>query len=480
MACECAPGFIIEPKDGSCIKCEDGSAPNRWRSKCVPCDNSFKVKKDGVCKCSEDDFEVMQDIAEDGSELDKLKCLSCPGEMYPGLGLSHLGVLTDPNWACKKCEDPLKVYKGDTVRECTCKDGYKPLGKTCIIEADFVELDTEVGDMTAALSVKYKSLLDVAGKPLDKVEAIQSKTMTENFAPSAIGCKKYKRPEDCQTLANLCVLTLYDQTSAPCKFLNKLKKEANPTEAWNQGIPNIEYLRTENFLPKKYLTTSLTDESLGFTLKPEVFRHESKDQLTFYLAQYHLNGTFLGFTELSSQLSICEMTYDDVKVMRRFGTIIISDCSIHMEDLKVGIDGVQKKDANTFFEVFLEDSDGTLIDIPVIVTNWDSGKKSTNEEPNKSFPNVDHDLIQDEWHMVRRFFTIDTISGIKDSKTEPTYVRWAQNLEFKIQMDRTSQSSIFRPYIVVSYQEKDVESISKDTIYPVKFTYEYYCDYASL
>jgi len=262
--------------------------------------------------------------------------------------------------------------------------------------------------------------------------------MTDNFAASAIGCKKYKRPEDCQTLANLCVLNLYDQVSEPCKYLNKLKKEASPTEAWNQGIPNIEYLRTESFLPKKYLTTSLTDEKgFNFTLKPEVFLHESKDQLTFYLAQYHLNGTFLGFTELSSQLSICEMTYDDVKVMRRFGTIIKSDCSIHLDDLKVSIDGDQKKDANTFFEVFLEDSDGVLIDIPIIITNWDNGKKPTAEEPNKSLPNYDHDLIRDEWRMVRRFFTIDTISGIKDSKTEPSYVRWAQNLEFKIQMDMT-------------------------------------------
>ena len=98
-----------------------------------------------------------------------------------------------------------------------------------------------------------------------------------------------------------------------------MKKEA--TEAWNSGIPNIEYLRTEEFLPKKYLTTSLTDESVGYTLKPEVFQHDAKEKLTFYLAQYHLNGTFLGFSELSSQLSICEMTYDDVAVMKRFGSI---------------------------------------------------------------------------------------------------------------------------------------------------------------
>ena len=133
-----------------------------------------------------------------------------------------------------------------------------------------------------------------------------------------------------------------------------------------------------------------------------------------------------------------------------------------MDDLKVSIGGDQKKDANTFFEVFLEDSDGTLIDIPVIITNWDSGKKQT-DDINKSFPNSDHDLIKDEWRMVRRFVTIDTISGIEDSKQEPTYVRWAQKIEFKIQMDMTKQGSIFRPFIVVAYQEKNVDSLTKGT-----------------
>ena len=60
-----------------------------------------------------------------------------------------------------------------------------------------------------------------------------------------------------------------------------------------------------------------------------------------------------------------------------------------MDDLKVSNEEDQMKEANTFFEVFLEDSDGTLIDIPVIITNWDSGKK-TIEDPSRSRPNFDH------------------------------------------------------------------------------------------
>ena len=79
--------------------------------------------------------------------------------------------------------------------------------------------------------------------------------------------------------------------------------------------------------------------------------------------------------------------------------------------------------------------------------------------------------------MVRRFFILDTVSGIKDTKTEPSYVRWAQVLEFKIQMDQTKPGSIFRPFIVVQYQEKNVETITKGTQYPIRFQYEYFCDF---
>ena len=87
--------------------------------------------------------------------------------------MAHLGVLTDPNWACQKCEDPLKVYKTvGSVRKCTCKDGYKTYGVSCILDADFEELKTEVGFITGAFSVKYKSLLDVDGKLMDKTEEI--------------------------------------------------------------------------------------------------------------------------------------------------------------------------------------------------------------------------------------------------------------------------------------------------------------------
>ena len=135
------------------------------------------------------------------------------------------------------------------------------------------------------------------------------------------------------------------------------------------------------------------------------------------------------------------------------------------------------REANTFFEVFLEDSNGELIDIPVIMTNWDSGKK-TIEDPSRSRPNINHDSIVDEWQMVRRFFIIDTITGIKDVKTEPSYVRWAQTLEFKIQLDQNKEGSIYRPYIVVYYQEKNVETITKGTQYPIIYLYEYYCDFS--
>ena len=40
------------------------------------------------------------------------------------------------------------------------------------------------------------------------------------------------------------------------------------------------------------------------------------DELTYYLARYSIDGEFLGYQNLKSQLSVCPMTYTDVANMK--------------------------------------------------------------------------------------------------------------------------------------------------------------------
>lgn len=49
-------------------------------------------------------------------------------------------------------------------------------------------------------------------------------------------------------------------------------------------------------------------------IEDNVYQH-----LEFTLAQYDINGTFLGYTELAEQFFICPSDFGDVSTMRSFG-----------------------------------------------------------------------------------------------------------------------------------------------------------------
>jgi hypothetical protein len=61
------------------------------------------------------------------------------------------------------------------------------------------------------------------------------------------------------------------------------------------------------------------------------------------------------------------------------------------------------EEANAFFDLFIEDANKQLIDVPVLIRNYrGTGGK---------IPNVGTEIV-DTWKFTRRFFVYDTISGI--------------------------------------------------------------------
>lgn len=89
--------------------------------------------------------------------------------------------------------------------------------------------------------------------------------------------------------------------------------------------------------------------------------------LNFMLGIYAMNGTFLGYSDLQGHLSQCPLQYKDMLTMKKFGSISVSKCNIMLKDLlnKLTLPG----SANNFFELFLQDTNGNLIDIPVLIKN---------------------------------------------------------------------------------------------------------------
>ena len=171
--------------------------------------------------------------------------------------------------------------------------------------------------------------------------------------------------------------------------------------------------------------------------------------LTFYLARYSINGTFLGFQLLKTQLSLCSMNYDDVLNMLKFGAVTENTCEYNLAQLVQWDEDKLPQEANTFFELFIKDRNGNLVDVPVLIRNFKNSQGlSINEGP-----------YSESWRFTRRFFIYDTLSGIDQvngytNGTLPTIIRWASTIKMKITLDPTANERIYSPYLEITYMEK--------------------------
>ena len=341
--------------------------------------------------------ERKEDRSATGAAANQISCVACPEGEYPG-----------PGWECKQCADFAKSYQEDPSSgkwTCQCKDPpYITAGDGCVAKEDEKALEGVIqgGDLSRAKAMRFRSVVDEDGQFKSryndwKPQEVNSEVLNQHFTLSAIGCWKYGNPEMCQALANLCVLTLYDLTSIPCDFL--LGQQI--TEAMgDQGAPWIMYKQTAEKLlvPLEGLGY---DVAASFGADPN--EPDKKRLLAFQLAQYAINGTFLGFTELKAQLSICPMSYENVLETRSFGAITVNECEFYLEDLQTTDPAGLPDEANILYELYLEDDNKKLIDIPVLIRNY---------MLNKDNPAPNRETDKSKWKMARRFMVIDTASGV--------------------------------------------------------------------
>ena len=99
------------------------------------------------------------------------------------------------------------------------------------------------------------------------------------------------------------------------------------------------------------------------------------------------------------------MSYENVLETRSFGAITVNECEFYLEDLQTTDPASLPDEANILYELYLEDKDKKLIDVPVLIRNYKRNSNSDNKEPNRSADKSD-------WKMARRFMVIDTVSGV--------------------------------------------------------------------
>lgn len=128
---------------------------------------------------------------------------------------------------------------------------------------------------------------------------------------------------------------------------------------------------------------------------------------------------------------------------------------------------------NIFYEMYIQDYNGDLIDIPVLIRNFQDSTGAT--------PNSDSVTDPNQWRLVRRFFLYDTKSGIEGTNGYingqiSTVVRYPQSMTIRINLDINDDEMIFDPLLIITYRERSKTGVATNSLASVSFTAEYAMD----
>jgi hypothetical protein len=90
----------------------------------------------------------------------------------------------------------------------------------------------------------------------------------------------------------------------------------------------------------------------------------------------------------------------------KFGATMSKSCNFDLSGLASSSKYQQPDNVNIFFELFLVDSDGTLVDVPVLIQNY--------QDKQASYPNQDSSIGNyPNTQLFRRFFLFETKSAVE-------------------------------------------------------------------
>jgi meckelin len=237
------------------------------------------------------------------------KCMACPSKSVV------LAPLQNP-YLCRPCPHRNMTYDIETFA-CKCEPSsiFETVGlsfygpQSCIYKNELYQ-----GSQNAeASSLKYWTVQDVADYSkwppqtgiYTKGTPVESIVFKHYLMQAASRCAYFGEAEDlqyCEQLANLCVLTLYDKTSKACQILSQIQNSNRPTvtgfTGWKQTIPYLQF---------DAIGTAATSVKLDMTMSfDQTAWLGTYESLNFTLAAYSLNGTFLGFEQLTDQFQWCK------------------------------------------------------------------------------------------------------------------------------------------------------------------------------
>ncbi|XP_074646221.1 meckelin-like isoform X2 [Tubulanus polymorphus] len=350
-------------------------------------------------------------------------CEACIGRTKPNGGSSR----------CERCNQLLSMIPAST--NCDCPPSQKS-GGLCFASQSDLPVDTV-------------SLYAI--KASDDTQTVESAYFQRNIRAAVAMCEeRFSNRTACELLGNLCSLIYGNMDNFgkaggdACSQYERLRASVGGgRNDWPANMPWLYYQEQDagQVLTETKITTKFTFNGPAET-----------SNLNFRLAQYSLNGTFLGFTPATGgKLQLCKGSFSEMDSAYQFGTSYSKTCSLSIDEL-----WDRPESDLIFYDMYLEFLTGTikqLYGVPLKVQNL-RGRSNT-------FINQGTDRRQ--WQLTRRFFLVDNVSTkTKSTGTNPNsaadsrskLLRYAKNINMYVQLqDGSKDGQIFPPYIQIEYGE---------------------------
>jgi len=350
------------------------------------------------------------------------------------------------------------------VYSCSCPPEYTLVGVSSI------------GPQSCLLTTAASSFLLVQSKAVVVqyngallTKSISSQTMLHYFTAAAAACTSNNGPDGvagCQTLANLCVLQLFDITSQACAAHLAIVA-ARGAGGYENGVINWVYQNPWLFFALPPAAGAAQPVCLSDAYRAYLYLATYK--FLFTVAVYTMNGTFAGFQTVDTLFSYCGRSppYTGLGGGSSSSTIYqILGYSAH-SNFSCELNSLVGKQ-QLFYELYLYDrKTDKSVPVPVRIVNLQSGGVPVNSK----YPKF---LCDSSDIMVRRFFLADTISGIASTSSSSSSlqaIRYATYMNLEIALSKTIAGHIYPPVLTIYYNETIPPSTVPDEFEIVDITF---------
>lgn len=262
-----------------------------------------------------------------------------------------------------------------------------------------------------------------------------SRTITENMKALIFLCHTMKLRQECNYLANLCVLLEYSlDKQSPCSLFYQAQINDYTSEGTRQIKPNLFYKRGRN-----------TIEDINKKLDQSYLIRRGKDPrlgqgLNFTVLEFNLRGDLLKFGRSNLKfLNLCAMQNGYIEIF--FPENIHMKCRVSLEE---AIESIGDTTFNSIFVQYYDGKTRLLKRIPILIKNL-----FQNQHPDSK-----------NWQFLSRFYLINTISGHLPGHTDNPYsernmvkkfesVRYLKMAELRFEVK--DMNKIETPILILSY-----------------------------